>query len=154
MRSSHPAVGAANRLDQIRRTDPDLRRHLLAVRTWALANGMAVDVDAMTAVLGTLARDEREGLAPQRWSKARVFDFVWGRCVLWCLQQGTRVPPGTPEALEQYWAHLADRRTFTADSDEPAVLVRALHACGGRTPARRRKRRSTGPQAQGPALRA
>lgn len=154
MRSSHPAAQASSRLDQLRRSDPALRRRLLEVRTWALANGAAVDVDAMTVVLGTIERDRHAGFDPARWTKARVFEFVWGRCVHWCLEHGTRVPPGSPEALEQYWAYLSASRAFSPGSDEPAVLVRTLRSSGGVTPPARRPRRSRAPQARGPALRA
>lgn len=154
MRSSHPAAQASSRLDHLRRTDPALRRRLLEVRTWALTHGIAVDVDAMTVVLGTVERDARLGFDPGLWTKARVFEFVWGRCVHWCLEHGTRVPPGSPEALQQYWAYLSACRAFSPGSDEPAVLARTLRSSGGVTPPARRARRSRATQAQGPALRA
>jgi hypothetical protein len=141
MKRSHPAVAARARLADLRRTDAELRQQVLAVRQWALANGVPVDPDALAVVVGTLLDDERaHGVARTQWTEARVVEFMWTACLLWCLEHGIGPPPGVADGLRAYWAHLASLGAFSPDSEPLSRLVAALTACSG--PARPRQRPS------------
>lgn len=129
----HPAAHAADRIEQLRRRDPALRRQLLEVRTWALANGVALERDGLTVVLGCVAGAEAAGVDPHRWTGARVLEFVWAQCPLWCLERGLPIPRTSTAALRQWWSFLADRARFTPGSDSVDVLLSTLAAHAGQT---------------------
>jgi hypothetical protein len=130
MNPSHPAVAGRARLTDLRRTDAALRRHVLTVRQWALANGVPVAVDPLVVVMGTLLDDQRtSALDPAHWTEARVVEFMWTACLLWCLEQGIGAPPGVASALRAYWAFLAGNGGFAPGSDPLRSLTIALASC-------------------------
>jgi hypothetical protein len=147
MNRSHPAVAARARLTDLRRTDAALRQQVLAVRRWALAAGVRLDVDALVVVVGTLVADRRaHGVEPGHWTEARVVEFMWTSCLLWCLDQGVGTPPGVAEALRAYWRYLEGTGGFSPGSDPMPSLTVALASCAA-PPSQPRpsRRRSTRP---------
>ena len=143
MTLSHPAVRSACQLDALRRVDPTIRRRHLELRTWALSQGVAVDRatgDGLTVVLAVLAEAESVAeLGHQAWSAARVVDFVWHDCPLWCFSQAVAIPAGTTSALRLLWDHLAATDAFDPGSDERSVLERTLVEHTGAPHGRRRR---------------
>lgn len=147
--SAHPAARAVGRIDELRRADPVLRRRHLEVRTWALSRGQPVEADALTVVLGSLAEAERrDGTDPRLWTKARILEFVWGHCPIWCLEHALAVPRATPDALRVWWAYLLDSGGLSPGSDDRNVLLRTLAVYAGRPPRRSRTaaRKHIGPR--------
>lgn len=135
--TTHPAALAADRIAQLRHRDSALRRGLLEVRAWALGRGIPVEVDGLTVVLGCLATAEAtEGVDRCSWTSARVLEFVWAQCPLWCLDRGVPIPRSTSQALRLWWAFLGEHGRFAAGSDEPTVLEQTLTAHAGRPPRR------------------
>jgi hypothetical protein len=142
MNPSHPAVAARARLTDLRRTDAALRQQVLAVRRWALSNGIPVDVDPLVVVVGTLLDDERaSGLDPGQWTEARVVEFIWTGCLLWCLEHGVGAPAGVGTALATYWAFLGDNGGLASGSDPLRSLVVALSSCTAAASTGRSRRR-------------
>jgi hypothetical protein len=155
MTPTHPAVRSAGRLEQLRRGRPELRRAVLDVCSWALRRGVRLERDALTVVLGTVEDAQRRlGRDPYHWTRERVVEFVWRDCTLWCVEQGTVVPPGSAEALRQFWLYLQATDRFSPSSDEVALLARTLATHAGPPPRPRRGRTARHPPARGPALRA
>ncbi len=143
MTLSHPAVRSAGQLDTVRRLDPAVRRRHLGLRTWALSRGIAVDGPAghgLTVVFAVLAEAESvAGRDHRAWSAARVIEFVWLDCPVWCFRHAVAIPAGTIDALRLLWDHLAATGTFGPGSDELAVLERTLVEHTGPPPGRRRR---------------
>jgi hypothetical protein len=140
MRSSHPAVQSARRLETarrlegIRRSDPVLRSRQVGTRAWALARAVPVDGEALTVILAVLADDEAEtGTSPTTWTSARVVDVVWRACPLWGLRHGVAIPRAATDALRVWWARLDDEGGFGPGSDELAALEETLATHTGRS---------------------
>ncbi len=147
---SHPAGTGRQRFEDLRRADPELRRNHVVVRSTALQRGVAVDPAALTAVLGALLDEERHGGPPaNRWTEARVIEFMWTTCLLWCARRGVRPPADVADAVRAYWGHLAVTDGFSADSDDRETLRLALRSCAPPRPRGRivAKRPSTTPRA-------
>lgn len=127
--------------EQLRRSDPELRRLHLQVRTWALQAGLVVDRDGLTALLATLLEARRaSGVDPRWWTVERVGEVAWSGCAGWAARGGLRLPSGTAAALTQFWLWLAAAGGFGPGSDCHEDLVEALstHCRPARAPTSRK----------------
>lgn len=142
---THPAATFRHRFDEFRRADAELRRIHVAVRAAALERGVPVEPAALTAVLGALLEEERRrGVPVGLWTEARVLEFIWTTCLLWCADRNLRAPHAVAAALEAFWGQLAVTGGFAPGSDDRDTLRLALRSCapppprpkspGGRAP--------------------
>ncbi|MFN0028124.1 MAG: hypothetical protein ACKV2O_13235 [Acidimicrobiales bacterium] len=127
--SAAPAPPAApDLLDQMRLQDRELRQWHLQIRAWALAEGLALDRDGLTAVLAIVLEAQRlGGPDPAWWTVERVGDLAWSGCAGWAARRGVPLPAGTAAALVGFWAYLAAGPGLAPGSAALAVLVEALH---------------------------
>ncbi len=116
-------------LERLRQQDRDLRQWHLRVRTWAIAEGVAIDRDGLTVVLAMALETQRNGGPdPTFWTAERVDEVAWSGSAGWAARLQTRLPEETGSALTWFWAYLATHHGFASGSAALEDLVEALAA--------------------------
>ena len=123
---------SASQLDvlrDLRASQPDVRRAVLAVREWAMANGLAGPADALTVVVGTVAADEAANVPAEQWSEERVLGFLWVDALRWCRSNGVSPPSGMGRALRVWLEHQAAQGRLQPGPTGIDGLCRAISSC-------------------------
>ncbi len=133
----------------------ELRRFVLALRTWALARGRSVEPDAVKAIVGAAARPLS---SPSVWTSSDVEGLIWLEVLLWCEATDRARPAGLGEALWSFFGFLAACGLLAEGSDKVVVLQQlvcahcALGVNGRARPPRRQRRPTVDPDGgAGPA---
>lgn len=103
---------------------------LRELRTWALANGHAIDGDVAALVLAA-AETQGDGDALGRWTRPRVYDTLWAGLTNWCSLHSCLHPDGEPETMWVYLHFVAATGRLGAGSDALAHLLEPLQCYGG-----------------------
>ncbi|MDP1803800.1 MAG: hypothetical protein Q8K72_01400 [Acidimicrobiales bacterium] len=109
-----------------------MRTQLLAVRRWALAQGVPVDADVLALVLA--AKSELRGEPVTRWRRLDVYQHLWADVRNWCSTHSTMVPENVPEILWLYFSYLDETDGFAEGSDPIRELRKPLRCYGGLGP--------------------
>ena len=96
----HRAARRASPFADARRADRELRRIVLRVREWGLAQGDGVATDALTAVAAAVLDDARGGhSSPLAWPRGRVEQILAVAAPQACARLDASLPPGLAPAL-------------------------------------------------------
>ena len=129
--TSPATASKLNVLHDLRASQPAVRRAVLAVREWALANGFACTADALTVVLGTVAADAAANVAATEWSEERVLGFLWVDALRWCRSNGVGPPSAVGQALWIWLEYQSARGELQPGPSGIAGLGRAISSCAG-----------------------
>jgi hypothetical protein len=106
---------------------PELRQHRCEVARYALANGLPLNLDAVTIIIATKAIESAaEGRPFTRWTGRRVVAFIWGTVQEWCAGQGVEAPANTAESLWTYLTFLFEEGQLASGSSPLGELRGAL----------------------------
>jgi hypothetical protein len=130
----------ASPLAQARRADGEVRRIVLRARQWGLEAGRTCSTDALTAVVGTVVEEARQGRrSPLHWSCSRVVDVLAVGAPRQCARLETSLPPGLSDALALWLDYLHALGALSPDSEPDERLRRAVDPKGqSRATGRRR----------------
>ena len=85
---------------EARRADRELRRIVLRVREWGLANGRCASTDALTAIAAAVLDEARQGQrSPLAWTADRVSDVVRLATPRACARLDAAPPPELEPAM-------------------------------------------------------
>ena len=106
---------------------PALRQHRCDVARNALANGLPLNVDAITVILATKSMESAaEGRPFTRWTGRGVVAFLWGTVLEWCAGQGVATPSNVAESLWTYLTYLFEEGELASGSSPLSTLREAL----------------------------
>jgi len=114
---------------QLPLTEP-LRHHRCEVARWALENGAALNLDALTVILGVrFAAHSFPSTSFDAWNTADVAALLWNEAAGLCLELEIELPSASAETLWTYLSFL--RATGALTGSELAELRSELTAIAG-----------------------
>ena len=107
--------------------EPTLRRHRCEVARFALAEGLPLNIDAITVILAAKQVESATEKRPfTRWTQRGLVAFLWGTATEWCAAHGVELPPTTAESLWTYLTFLFEHRELASGSARLTALREAL----------------------------
>ena len=105
----------------------DLRQHRCDVARYALAEGLPLNLDAITVVLAAKQFESSTDRRPfTRWTSTHLMGFLWGTVVDWCRLTDVAVPPSTAESLWTYLTFLFEQGELASGSSRLSDLREVL----------------------------
>jgi hypothetical protein len=122
-----------------------LLTHRAAIAKWALANGVSLNLTALTLIIGAKQRFSAATDQPfTAWQVEWLDEFVHLGLPQWGRQHGTPLPPSTGETLWAYLRALDDADALHPDSSLLADLHHSLASIAGLNPDGSRSRHPAG----------
>ena len=101
----------------------ELRQQRCEVARYALAEGLPLNLDAITVVLAAKQfESSTDGRPVTRWTSTHLMGFLWGTVVDWCRTSDVAVPAATAESLWTYLTFLFERGELASGSSRLADL--------------------------------
>lgn len=114
---------------------PTLRALRREVARWALANGRALNVDALTVILAARHDEAVSEAQPfNRWTSNGVLVFLFGTADDWCDRHGVARQPYLGESMRTYVDFLSASRVLAAGSSPVRQLRSTIDSLAGLSP--------------------